>query len=80
MIFLSPRVAKIATTSCLLLAMQGGMSLQDIMLQAGKIPYPVNYYMNLLLFLGSFFGLESGQLQGLKARRVYKHTYILKCL
>ena len=78
--FFSPRVAKIATTSCLLLAMQDGMSLQDLLLQAGKIPYPVNCYMNLLLFLSSFFGLESGQLQGLQSCRVYKHTYILKCL
>ena len=76
----SPRVAKIATTSCLPLAMQDGMSLQDLLLQAGKIPYPVNCYMNLLLFLSSFFGLESGQLQGLQSCRVYKHTYILKCL
>lgn len=65
---LLPQEAEIAAMPCLLSADHGGILLQDPSLWTRKIPYPKSHYDVPVLSLGSFFGLESGQLQGLWAR------------
>ena len=58
--------------SCLLYTV--GVSLQDLLLQTCKFPLSDKLLMSLLLYLGSFFRLMAGQLQGLQACWVQPNT------
>ena len=51
------------------LAQQGGVLLQDPLFWACKILCSINHWLSLSPSPGSFFGLETGQLQGSQACR-----------
>ena len=64
----SPWMAKIAAMSCLLSARYSGMSLQDLLLQTCKHPFPVNQWC-----LGCLLTLEVGQ-QDVQVSRMQSNT------
>ena len=69
-----PWVVKIAVTSCLLPAIRGGgVALRPICFRCVR-PLSNKPLTSLSLFLGSSFGLEAGQVQGIQACGVQPNT------